>query len=63
MDVPWKLNLNNKNTVKKLVTNSNNLRECCLAGTRYKTLFDFDNADVLLKVKQQPDLFETLTVQ
>ena len=45
MYAPWKINLNNKNTVKKLMTNSNNLRERCLAGTRYKTLFDFDDAD------------------
>ena len=45
MDVPWQLDLNNKNTVKKLMTNSNNLRERCLAGTRYKTSFDFDDAD------------------
>jgi hypothetical protein len=44
MDVPWQLDLKNKNTVKKLMTNSNNLRERCLAGTCYKTSFDFDDA-------------------
>ncbi len=45
MDVPWKLDLNSKNTVKKLLSNINNLRERCIAGTRYKTSFEFDEVN------------------
>ncbi len=45
MDVPWQLDLNNNNTMNKLMTNSNNLREWCLAGTRYKITLEFDDAD------------------
>jgi hypothetical protein len=45
MDVPWKLDLNSKNTVKKLLSNVNNLRERCIAGTCYKTLFEFDKVN------------------